>query len=55
MSMFAKTALYYDKIYSFKDYRSEAERLMAIFTSISVQEEHNCSTLPVGRLVIWSI
>lgn len=31
MSMFAKTALYYDKIYAFKDYKAEAERLMAIF------------------------
>jgi ubiquinone/menaquinone biosynthesis C-methylase UbiE len=29
--MFAKTARYYDKIYSFKDYKAEAERLMAIF------------------------
>ena len=29
--MFTKTALYYDKIYAFKDYRAEAERLMAIF------------------------
>jgi ubiquinone/menaquinone biosynthesis C-methylase UbiE len=31
MSMFAKTAPYYDKIYAFKDYQAEAERLMAIF------------------------
>jgi SAM-dependent methyltransferase len=31
MRMFAKTARYYDKIYSFKDYKAEAERLMAIF------------------------
>jgi SAM-dependent methyltransferase len=29
--MFTETALYYDKIYSFKDYPAEAERLMAIF------------------------
>jgi SAM-dependent methyltransferase len=29
--MFVKTARYYDKIYSFKDYKAEAERLMAIF------------------------
>jgi SAM-dependent methyltransferase len=29
--MFAKTARYYDKIYAFKDYKAEAERLMAIF------------------------
>jgi SAM-dependent methyltransferase len=29
--MFTETALYYDKIYSFKDYHAEAERLMAIF------------------------
>jgi ubiquinone/menaquinone biosynthesis C-methylase UbiE len=29
--MFTKTALYYDKIYSFKDCKAEAERLMAIF------------------------
>lgn len=28
--MFSKTARYYDKIYSFKDYRAEAERLVAI-------------------------
>jgi SAM-dependent methyltransferase len=31
MPMFAKTARYYDKIYSFKDYKAEAECLMAIF------------------------
>ena len=29
--MFTKTALYYDKIYAFKDYQAETERLMAIF------------------------
>jgi ubiquinone/menaquinone biosynthesis C-methylase UbiE len=29
--MFDKTARYYDKIYSFKDYKAEAERLMALF------------------------
>jgi SAM-dependent methyltransferase len=29
--MFAKTARYYDKIYSFKDYQAEAERLLPIF------------------------
>jgi SAM-dependent methyltransferase len=29
--MFTETALYYDKIYSFKDYPAEAARLMAIF------------------------
>ena len=28
--MFSKTARYYDKIYSFKDYQAEAERLTAI-------------------------
>lgn len=28
--MFAKTAQYYDKIYAFKDYRGEAERLAAL-------------------------
>lgn len=28
--MFSKTARYYDKIYSFKDYRGEAERLLEI-------------------------
>lgn len=28
--MFAQTASYYDKIYSFKDYKAEAERLVAI-------------------------
>jgi SAM-dependent methyltransferase len=28
--MFSETAQYYDKIYSFKDYRAEAERLVAI-------------------------
>ncbi len=31
MSIFAKTAVYYDKIYAFKDYQAETERLMAIF------------------------
>ena len=31
MHMFTKTALYYDKIYAFKDYKAETERLMAIF------------------------
>ena len=28
--MFAKTARYYDKIYSFKDYRTEARYLTAV-------------------------
>src|SRR6266511_4722494 len=28
--MFAKTTPYYDKIYSFKDYKAEAERVVAI-------------------------
>ena len=31
MCMLAKTAIYYDKIYAFKDYQAEAARLMAIF------------------------
>jgi SAM-dependent methyltransferase len=30
-SMFTETALYYDRIYAFKDYPAEADRLMAIF------------------------
>ena len=29
--MFTETALYYDKIYAFKDYPAETDRLMAIF------------------------
>jgi SAM-dependent methyltransferase len=35
--MFSKTARYYDKVYSFKDYESEADRLTAII------EENLCS------------
>jgi SAM-dependent methyltransferase len=31
IAVFTETARYYDKIYSFKDYRGETDRLMAIF------------------------
>ena len=53
--MFTETALYYDKIYSFKDYPAETDRLRAIFREHQRSGGHTCSTWPVGRVVISSI
>ena len=40
--MFSKTARYYDKIYSFKDYQAETQRLIAIIRDNLRSEGIDC-------------